>query len=163
MVIENPLNIKPMLYGLAGVLVLFVITLLFPVYYDDVKNESSRAFRWNAPSRPLSRKIDSMTPAEIQQWENDPNLKHLWDAIKNAPASKPLDSYLMGEFFGVGFNWLGWLTLIAFVGLLCFAAFQGYVIYKTQTDETKKKKKKRDLPLMVRRRGEKKRYGTYGS
>jgi O-antigen/teichoic acid export membrane protein len=69
----------------------------------------------------------------------------------------------MGEFFGVGFNWLGWLTLLAFIGLLGYAAFRGYIFYKIKMDEIKKPKKKRDLPLMVRRRGEKKRYGTYGS
>lgn len=59
----------------------------------------------------------------------------------------------MGEFFGVGFNWLGWLTLLAFVVLLGYATFRAYIIFKIKMDESKKPKKKRDLPLMVRRRG----------
>ncbi|MFO0812276.1 MAG: hypothetical protein U0796_03605 [Gemmatales bacterium] len=161
MVIENPIDVKPLIYGLAGVLVLYVATLLFPVYVDN--NESSRAFRWNAPVKTTPRAVDRMTPAEIQQWENDPMRKDLWEAMKAQPPSVPLEPVYMGEFFGVGFNWLGWLTLLAFVALLGYAAFRGYILYKIKMDEMKKPKKKRDLPLMVRRRGEKKRYGTYGS
>ncbi len=147
-----------LLYLLGGVGLFLVITVLFPVYVLP-DGSSARHFVGSPPMKKTDRAYERLSPDEIRSMESRESSKALLEAMKNQPAEMPYPHSYIGSIGEPDFNFLGWLTILAFIGWLGVTGFLAYQLVLTYFDMKRlaEEKKKKALPFDVRRVTEKRR------